>query len=123
MDEEVLYEATPPMFRNHPIRFIVALALVPVFGLGILVLLFWYASCKAHKLTIKGNDLRYEVGLLSKKRVEVKLSSVRSTRVHQTLFQRMLGTGDVEIFTAGDSPEAILSGMPNPHKIRELTRT
>ena len=41
-------------------------------------------------------------------------------RVNQTLFQRMFGTGDIEIYTAGDAPEVTLRGMPDPHRIREL---
>jgi uncharacterized membrane protein YdbT with pleckstrin-like domain len=41
-------------------------------------------------------------------------------RVNQSLFQRIFGTGDVEIFTAGDDPEITAKGMPDPNEIREL---
>ena len=32
----------------------------------------------------------------------------------------MFGTGDLDIFTAGDSPEAVLMGLQDPHEIKSL---
>jgi uncharacterized membrane protein YdbT with pleckstrin-like domain len=51
----------------------------------------------------------------------MKLSSIRSVRIKQSLFQRLFGTGDISIFTAGDAPELIADGMPDPARVRELT--
>ena len=118
--ENVLYESNPPMFRNHPLGFIVSILLIPAFGIGILILLYWYVTTKAQMLTITTQDLLYEKGLLSKSRSELRLTSIRSVRVNQSLFQRIFGTGDIEIFTAGDAPEIIANGMPDPNDIREL---
>jgi uncharacterized membrane protein YdbT with pleckstrin-like domain len=118
--ENVLYESNPPMFRNSPLGFIISILLIPAFGLGIIILLVWYVSTKAQKLTITTQDLLYEKGLLSKSRSELRLTSIRSVRVNQSLFQRIFGTGDVEIFTAGDDPEITAKGMPDPNEIREL---
>jgi uncharacterized membrane protein YdbT with pleckstrin-like domain len=118
--ENVLYDSNPPMFRNNPFGFIISILLIPAFGLGIIILLVWYVSTKAQKLTITTQDLLYEKGLLSKSRSELRLTSIRSVRVNQSLFQRIFGTGDVEIFTAGDDPEITAKGMPDPNEIREL---
>jgi uncharacterized membrane protein YdbT with pleckstrin-like domain len=118
--ERVLYESNPPMFRNSPFLFILSILLIAVFGIGILILLVWYVSRKAQKLTITTEDLLYEKGLLSKSHSELRLTSIRSVRVNQTLFQRIFGTGDVDIFTAGDAPEITANGMPDPNEIREL---
>ena len=38
----VIYEAHPTMFRAHPFWFIGCIILIPVFGLGVLLLLYWY---------------------------------------------------------------------------------
>ena len=51
----------------------------------------------------------------------MRLASIRSVRVYQSLFQRMFGTGDIEVYSAGDNPEIIVKGMPDPARIRELT--
>jgi hypothetical protein len=36
----VIYEAHPTMFRAHPFWFIGCIILIPVFGLGVLLLLY-----------------------------------------------------------------------------------
>ena len=117
---DVLYQSNPPMFRNNPLGFVISILLIPVFGIGILILIVWYISTKAQTLTVTRQDLLYEKGILSKSRSELRLTSIRSVRVHQTLFQRMFGTGDIEIFTAGDTPEVTAKGMPDPNEVREL---
>ena len=32
----------------------------------------------------------------------------------------MFGTGDLDIYTAGDSPEAVLMGLREPHEIKTM---
>ena len=119
MPEQILYQAHPPMFRSNPLGFVLSVLLIAV-AIGIIILLVWYVKSRSEKLTITNDDLRYERGILSKSHSELRLSSVRSVRVHQTLFQRMFGTGDIQVFTAGDAPEVTVKGMPDPNEIREL---
>ena len=52
----------------------------------------------------------------------MNLTSVRTTKVKLSFFNRIFGVGTIEIYTAGDSPEIIASGMPDPNKIRELIK-
>ena len=54
-----LYSEHPVMFKNHPLGFIVALLLVPVFGIGLLILLGWHLQKKSSKLTVQDNDILY----------------------------------------------------------------
>jgi uncharacterized membrane protein YdbT with pleckstrin-like domain len=110
------------MFKNNPIGFIVALLLIPVFGIGLLILLGWHLKNKASKLTVDENEILYEKGLLSKERSELKITSVRATKVKQSFFNRIFGVGAIEIYTAGDAPEIVATGMPDPNKIRELIK-
>ena len=119
-----LYSEHPVMFKNNPLGFILCLILIPVGGLGLLILLTWHLRNKASKLTVNDNDneILFEKGLLSKERSEVNLASVRTTKVKQSFFNRIFGVGSIEIFTAGDSPEIVTIGMPDPNKIRELIK-
>jgi len=119
-----LYSEHPVMFKNNPLGFILCLILIPVGGLGLLILLTWHLRNKASKLTVNDNDneILFEKGLLSKERSEVNLASVRTTKVKQSFFNRIFGVGSIEIFTAGDSPEIVAIGMPDPNKIRELIK-
>ncbi|MEN8165918.1 MAG: PH domain-containing protein [Pseudomonadota bacterium] len=118
---KVLYEEHPSMIRTHPLGTVIAIILIPV-GVGILILLYWYLTMKADKLTIKEDEVIWTHGLLSKKYVEINMSSIRATKVEQSLLQRMLNAGKLEIFTAGDEPELTVNGMPNPDKIREVIK-
>ena len=116
------YSEHPVMFKNNPLGFILCLILIPVAGLGLLILLTWHLKNKASKLTVNGNEILFEKGLLSKERSEVNLASVRTTKVKQSFFNRIFGVGSIEIYTAGDSPEIVAVGMPDPNKIRELIK-
>ena len=118
-DEQQRLEVSPPMFRNAPFTFIFYLLLIPVFGLGIILLLVWFVKAKTTRMVIDGNDLLYEQGVLSKERAQLRTDSVRTVTVSQSLGQRMFGTGDVDVYTAGDEPEVKLRGMPDPADIRE----
>lgn len=119
---EPLYSEHPAMFKNNPIGFIVSLLLIPVFGLGLLILLWWYLQCKGSKLTVKEHDILYEEGLLSKNRAEFSISGIRTVRVNQSFFNRIFGVGTIQIFTAGDKPEIEAKGMPEPNRVRELIK-
>jgi uncharacterized membrane protein YdbT with pleckstrin-like domain len=118
---EILYEEHPSMIRSHPLGTVIAILLIPV-GIGILILLYWYLTMKADKLTIKDDEVIWTHGLLNKKYVEINMSSIRTTRVEQSLLQRMMNAGKVEIFTAGDQPELSVNGLPDPNKIREVIK-
>jgi len=118
-DEQQRLEVSPPMFRNAPFTFIFYLLLIPVFGLGIILLLIWFVKVKTTRMVIDGNDLLYEQGVLSKERAQLRTDSVRTVTVSQSLGQRMFGTGDIDVYTAGDEPEVRLRGMPDPADIRE----
>ena len=117
-----LYSEHPVMFKNNPLGFILCLILIPVGGIGLLILLTWHLKNKASKLSVNNNEILFEKGLLSKERSEVNLTSVRTTKVKLSFFNRIFGVGTIEIYTAGDSPEIIASGMPDPNKIRELIK-
>lgn len=120
MEQKILYSEHPVMFKNNPLGFIGALLLVPVFGIGLLILLVWHLKNKASKLVVFEDELLFEKGLLSKERSEVNLTSVRAVKVKQSFSNRIFGTGTVEIYTAGDEPEIVIHGIPDPNKIREL---
>jgi len=115
----VIYQAHPAMFRAHPFWFILFVLLIAAFGLGLLILLYWYIKTRATTLTVTEHELLYEKGILSKERLSVSLRHVRSVQINQSFVNRILGVGTVEIATAGDEPEFAVKDMPDPHEIRE----
>ena len=118
----ILYSENPVMFKNNPLGFIASVILIAAFGLGIIILLVWYLKTKALKLTVTEHDIVLEKGLLSKEHSEINIDSIRTIRVSQSFFNRLFGVGKIEIFTAGDNPEVVATGMPEPNRVRELVK-
>lgn len=118
---KILYEANPSMIRMYPFGTVLAILLIPV-GVGILLLLYWYIQTKVDKLTIKEDEVVWTHGLISKQYTEISMSSIRTVRVQQSLLQRILNAGNVQIYTAGDQPELVVKGLPHPDKIRDLIK-
>ena len=142
MSNNLVYSENPKIPRNRPFLFIfyiisniagllVALRLdqqsLQIIGLGvwlgtIIGLLIWYVHTKSTKLSITDNDILLERGLLRKERREVAIGKVRTVNVKQTFLNRILGVGEISIFTAGDLPEIVVKGLPDPNKIREIIK-
>ena len=143
------YDEHPVMFRNQPLGYIGlwVLILAPVLalllyreeiagmgnfppamllavtGFGIVIMLYWFVKTRAKRLRITGDQVHLERGLLSKRHVELDVGQIRAVRVYQTFFDRIFRVGRIEIFTTGDDPEFVISGMPDPDRVRDHVRS
>ncbi len=143
-----IYDAHPSMIRSRPFGTLIAVALIPlgiaialmghqlgaeaapvakvagliVAAMAFLTLMSWYVRTKTDRLVIKDNEIVWTHGLLTKGYTEISMASVRTTRIHQSLMQRILNAGDVEIYTSGDNPELVVKGLPDPGEIRRLVK-
>lgn len=70
-------------------------------------------------LTVDGEKLRFETGLLSKSTRTMEIYKVQDVRVDQSLGQRMIGTGDVSIETAGESSRLTIHRIDNPQRVAD----
>ena len=142
MNSDLLYSENPKMPRNRPILFIFYIILnvgglvaafrldqqsLQIIGLGvwlgtIIMLLVWYLQIKSIKLSVTNNDILVERGLLRKNRKELAIDKVRTVEVDQGFVDRIFGVGLVKVFTAGDLPEIVVKGLPDPNRIRELVK-
>lgn len=119
-EEEDLYVASPAMFRNHPIAYILTLILCLV-GVGIIIWIVWYIRSRSTELTVTNLRTRLHRGWLSRSITEVWHSDVRNVQLDQTLLQRMLGTGRIAVSSSGQSGiEIDVNGLPDPDKIKAL---
>ncbi len=71
------------------------------------------------KLTISGDKLHYETGLLSKSTRIIQLPKVQDVRVIQSLSQRIFGVGDISIETAGEYSRLVVENLDQPQKLAE----
>jgi uncharacterized membrane protein YdbT with pleckstrin-like domain len=118
---EALYDENPVMFKNNPLGFIIALVLCVV-GIGFLILLVWHLKNKSSRLVVTRSDVLFEQGLLSKERSELNITSIRTVKVKQSFWNRIFGTGSIELYTAGDTAEIIATGMPDPNRVRDIIK-
>ena len=115
----VIYDAHPAMFRAHPFWFLGYIILIPAFGLGIVLLLYWYIQTRQTRLTVTDSEIVYGRGILRKARTEVSLKHIRSVNMTQGFLNRLLRVGTIQVFTAGDQPEFTVPGIPLPGTVRE----
>jgi uncharacterized membrane protein YdbT with pleckstrin-like domain len=119
-EEQVLYEAHPAMFRNHPIWFVVTVLLCLV-GVGFLILVPWWFQSRGITLTVTTERTRLRRGILSKHTNVVFHNNVRNIQVGQTFLQRLLGVGYVGVASAGHAGMEIeVHGVPDPEKVKQL---
>jgi uncharacterized membrane protein YdbT with pleckstrin-like domain len=66
------------------------------------------------KVTLAGDKLRYESGALSKTTRTIQVSKVQDVRVDQSLVQRLMGTGNLSIETAGETSRLTVENIDDP---------
>lgn len=120
MDDEIVYQSSPPLFKNFPLLTLMFFILIPVFGVGLIALLYQYYVLKNTVLTITNSEIRLKSGIFTKNQIDVNIDGIRTIIVHQNILQRIFNVGNVEVFTSGDYPELVLGGFPEPSRIREL---
>src|SRR5687768_17241731 len=66
---------------------------------------------RSTSITVSGDVLRYQSGILSKTTRTMELRKVQDVRVDQSFGQRVLGLGDVTIQTAGETSQLTVPGI------------
>ncbi len=72
------------------------------------------------KLSIVGNKLRHETGLLSRSTRTMELSRIQDVRVEQTVLQRLVGIGTITVETAGETGRLTMENVDNPYGIADF---
>ena len=124
MDEQLLYDEHPAMFRNHPFAFILCVILIAAFGLGLIILLVWWLQTLGTKLTVTNERVTLRKGILSKYTNEVNHTDIRNVQLNQSFFQRLFDVGTIAISTAGqEGVEISVEGIPHPQNVRDIIDT
>lgn len=118
---EVLYSRNPTVLRRTPLSFLVSVALVPVFGLGGVILLIWYLKVKSVRLVITDESVTLRKGIFPKRTNDIHAKDVRDVRIKQNLLERIMGVGSISVSSAAnvDHAEISLDGIPNLRAVRE----
>jgi uncharacterized membrane protein YdbT with pleckstrin-like domain len=71
------------------------------------------------RMTLSGDKLCYETGILSRSKRNIQLTKVQDVRVDQSLAQRMLRTGNLSVETAGETSLLTMRNVDNPDLVAE----
>ena len=121
MEEIILYDSHPSMFRNHPFGFIFCILLIAAFGLGLLILLIWWIKILGTTLIVTNERIIFRQGIFSKYTNEIYHTDVRNVQIRQSLLQRILRVGTIGISSAGQAGiEITVRGIPHPQQIHDI---
>lgn len=104
-----------------------------VYGIGekcfspwhLLALLLFYGPVKSHiltrivSLTLESDHLTMEAGLFSRSRRTFDLAKIQDVTAKQSFGQRLIGTGDLMIETAGERSAMTMSAIDDPRGVAE----
>ncbi|MFV1971860.1 MAG: PH domain-containing protein [Acidimicrobiia bacterium] len=98
-------------------------ALIPYLGLAIWLvvspLLTWWTSL----YVLTSERLMTRRGLISKSGIEIPLENITNVNFAQTVFERVIGAGDLLVESAGTSGQSKFKDIPRPDKFQtELYR-
>lgn len=142
-EEKILYDSVPSMVLNRPISYL-ACIIAMIIGIysfitwfnqgntfyiivgmitgiiGLTIFVSWWITVINTRLTITEKRLTLREGILSKNIHDVFVSDIRSVQIQQTLLQRILGTGTVEVSGAATVEADIkIHGIPNAYEVKE----
>ena len=84
--------------------------------------LLWFAARYAKWATtnfvVTSDRLVYRVGVVAKKGIEIPLERVNTVFFNQTIFERMLGAGDLAIESGGETGKQTFSDIRRPSLVQ-----
>lgn len=115
--ETTVWTGTPSQWVNFW-WFVACLLVVPI------PWAIWrYLSIRTSAYTLTTQRLRFERGVLTKTLDEIELYRVKDTQLHQSVLDRMLGIGTIEILSSDETnPALYLPKIPNAPAVREQLR-
>jgi uncharacterized membrane protein YdbT with pleckstrin-like domain len=71
------------------------------------------------RMTITGDKLRYETGILSRCTRTIQLSKIQGVHVDQSFAQRLVGIGTLSFETAGETSQLSMANVDDPQGIAD----
>jgi len=122
VEEEILWQ-NRQSWREFFWPMLAGVALLPFYGVGFIVLLYVFIERFKCLYIVTAYRAQCKTGILSRDVSEIDIIDTRDISMHQTLWQRVLRTGDVELSTAGrPGAEVVFKGVKYPQAIVDLVR-
>jgi uncharacterized membrane protein YdbT with pleckstrin-like domain len=116
-DEHIEWIGHPSQWQNLG-WFLLCLLLIPI-----PVALWKWLETRNTIYTLTDQRLKFTRGVFSKTTEDLELYRVRDTKFQQSFFERMVGLGEIELFTTDEtSPTIQLSYIVAAESVREKIR-
>ncbi len=94
------------------------IALAAVLVIAVIWLLARYARWATTSLVLTNHRLVHRTGIIAKSGVEIPLDHINDISYRQTIFERMIGAGDVVVESAGKTSQEVFEDLPKPGRIQ-----
>ncbi len=105
------------------VRRVVGWLLLAVIVLCVLWLLIRYVKWVTSNFAVTSHRIIYRSGVLTKQGVEIPLERVNNVNFHQTLFERLIGAGDLLIESAGVDGRQRFTDIRHPERVQNLVHS
>jgi hypothetical protein len=82
-----------------------------------------FAEWRTTHFVLTSDRLIVRTGVLSKHGTEIPLERINDLSYHQTLFERLVGTGDLMIESAGERGQDTFPRIPHPDLAQQMVYT
>jgi uncharacterized membrane protein YdbT with pleckstrin-like domain len=102
----------------HAWKILFGIVLLPVFGLGLIVLGWVWILYRTTEIAITNKRIIAKFGFISRSTIEINLPKVESVQVDQGVLGRMLDYGTIIVSGAG-TPNLSIPGAAEPLEFRK----
>jgi uncharacterized membrane protein YdbT with pleckstrin-like domain len=102
--------------NNNVVDYLFAAAVVLTIATLVVRWLVWTNT----NFVLTSDRLIYRTGVLAKHGHEIPLERINDIAFHQTIIERMLGTGDLMIESAGERGQETFADIPKPSKVQNV---
>ena len=115
--ETVLHRGRVSLWPHAP-KTILGILMLPLFGLGLILLLWVFVIYKTTEIAITNKRVIAKFGFIGRRTVEINLQKIESIQVDQNVLGRVLRYGTVDIAGAG-TPSLTVPGIADPLQFRK----
>ena len=113
----------PPSYLYYLRHFIIGTLLLPLYGIGLLLIVYAILDRNTKIYTITNKRVMSKTGIISRQVHEVGIRDIRAINVKQSILGRLFGLGTVEVGSAGTAGiEVKFAGIASPVSVRDMIR-
>jgi uncharacterized membrane protein YdbT with pleckstrin-like domain len=99
---------------------IVTFAILAVLAVALIWLIRVYVKWTTTNFVVTTERLIHREGVVAKSGIEIPLDRVQTIKFHQSVFERMIGAGDLMIESAGETGQNLFSDVRKPSTVQNV---